>query len=91
MPFVIASPCVADYSCVEVCPVNCIAPLSHDASFQQMEQLYIDPTRCIECGICADVCPVLAIFPAESLPDKWRHYAEVNRDYFLHGQAHHGA
>lgn len=82
MPFVIAAPCIADYSCVEVCPVDCISPRPHDREFADCEQLYIDPAACIECGICAEVCPVTAIFAAESLPPKWQHYAEVNRRYF---------
>lgn len=82
MPFVIAPPCVADYSCVEVCPVDCISPGPQDASFDAAEQLYIDPARCIECGICVDVCPVAAIYSAESLPPEWTHYVEVNRSYF---------
>lgn len=84
MPFVIASPCVADYSCVEICPANCISPRQQDSEFQQAEQLYIDPRRCIECGACVDVCPVSAIYSAESLPPKWAHYAEVNLSYFTH-------
>lgn len=83
MPFVIAAPCVADYSCVEVCPVDCIAPGPQEDGFDQAEQLYIDPARCIECGICAAVCPVTAIYSAESLPSRWASYAEVNRSYFL--------
>lgn len=83
MSFVIAAPCVADYSCLEVCPVDCISPGPEDGDFEDAEQLYIDPKRCIECGICVDVCPVSAIYTAESLPSKWAHYAEVNRTYFL--------
>lgn len=86
MPFVIAAPCIADYSCVEVCPVDCISPRPVDSDFEASEQLYIDPGRCIECGVCADVCPVLAIYPAESLPAKWAHYAEVNRSYFMQNE-----
>lgn len=82
MPFVIAAPCVADYSCVEVCPVDCISPTPTDIGFSSAEQLYIDPRRCIDCGVCVDVCPVGAIFTAESLPARWAHYAEVNRGYF---------
>lgn len=82
MPFVIAAPCVADYSCVEVCPVDCISPHPGEDGFSDAEQLYIDPLRCIECGACMDVCPVMAIYTAESLPPQWAHYAEVNRGYF---------
>ena len=82
MTHVIAAPCVADYSCVEVCPVDCISPRPDEIEFETAEQLFIDPEVCIDCGACIDVCPVLAIFPAELLPDKWSHYATVNRDYF---------
>jgi formate hydrogenlyase subunit 6/NADH:ubiquinone oxidoreductase subunit I len=82
MPFVIAAPCVADYSCVEDCPVDFISPKPADADFANAEQLFIDPRRCIECGACVDVCPVGAIYSAESLPERWTHYADINRSYF---------
>jgi ferredoxin len=83
MPFVIAAPCVADYSCVEVCPVNCISPGPQDPEFQDAEQMYINPQQCIGCGVCVEVCPVAAIYSADNLPVKWLHYAEVNRGYFM--------
>jgi ferredoxin len=82
MAFIIVAPCVADYSCVEVCPVDCIGPIPNDPSFDQTEQLYIDPRWCIDCGICEKACPVNAIFHEDLLPDKWQHYATVNKDYF---------
>lgn len=82
MAYVIGPPCVADYSCVEICPVDCIGPGPDEAGFDQVEQLYIDPEVCIDCGACVKVCPVLAIFEAGTLPEKWRHYEEINRDYF---------
>ena len=85
MSFVIAAPCVADYGCVQICPVQCISPGPHEAGFEHVEQLYIDPARCIQCGACVEACPVGAIFDAASLPPQWRHYAAVNRDYFLIG------
>jgi formate hydrogenlyase subunit 6/NADH:ubiquinone oxidoreductase subunit I len=82
--FVIAAPCVADYSCVEVCPVNCIGPGPQDPEFQRAEQLYINPQQCIGCGACLEVCPVAAVYSMDSLPAKWQHYAAVNRSYFIH-------
>jgi NAD-dependent dihydropyrimidine dehydrogenase PreA subunit len=82
MPYVITAPCVADYSCLEVCPVDCISPGPDDGHFDNTEQLYIDPNACIDCGACVKVCPVLAIYEADSLPGKWQHYADVNREYF---------
>jgi len=80
--YVITAPCVADYSCVEICPVNCISPGPDDKGFDDAEQLYIDPEVCINCAACVDTCPVLAIYDADCLPEKWQHYAQVNRDYF---------
>ena len=82
MAYVITAPCVADYSCVDVCPVKCISPEPTDAGFMDAEQLYINPDQCIDCGACIDVCPVLAIYSEDNLPKKWQHYAEINKDYF---------
>ena len=82
MAYVIAAPCVADYACVEVCPVNCISPGPDDADFDAAEQMFINPSVCIDCGACLDVCPVLAIYEENCLPDRYRHYAAVNRQYF---------
>lgn len=83
MAYVIAAPCVADYSCLEVCPVDCISPGPDDDSFDNAEQLYINPNTCINCGACVKACPVLAIYEQAALPEKWQHYADINRDYFL--------
>ncbi|MFE3055759.1 ferredoxin family protein [Nocardia sp. NPDC059239] len=82
MAHVIAAPCIADYSCLEICPVNCISPGPEDNDFDEAEQLYINPATCINCGACRDVCPVLAIHEEGSLPPQWEHYATVNREYF---------
>lgn len=82
MAYVIAAPCIADYSCIEICPVNCIYPGPTDAGFDDAEQMYIDPTVCVNCGACVDVCPVRAIYPEKQLPPQWAHYADVNREYF---------
>jgi ferredoxin len=89
MTYVIAAPCVADYSCAEICPVSAISPGPQDPEFQRVEQLFIDPTVCIDCGACMDACPVSAIFQEGSLPHHWSHYAAINRQYFevaAHGE-----
>ncbi|BFO18663.1 hypothetical protein SHKM778_50510 [Streptomyces sp. KM77-8] len=44
--------------------------------------LYIDPRACIDCGACADACPVDAVLPADRLPDGQREYARINAEYF---------
>jgi NAD-dependent dihydropyrimidine dehydrogenase PreA subunit len=30
-------------------------------TFDEVPQLYIDPTECIDCGACVPVCPVTAL------------------------------
>lgn len=82
MAHVIAAPCIADYSCVAVCPVQCISPHPTSADFGETEQLYIDPQACIDCGACITECPVSAIYEAGNLPGPWQHYADINRQYF---------
>jgi ferredoxin len=85
MAYVIAEPCVdtMNASCVEVCPVDCIHPLSDAPNYNLVKQLYIDPGECIDCNACVDVCPVDAIYAEGSLPEEWRHYAEINAEYFV--------
>ena len=83
MAFVITSPCIADYSCLEVCPVDCISPGPENDKFDNTEQLYINPDVCIDCAACVGACPVNAIYKKELLPEQWRHYADVNRAYFV--------
>ncbi|GAB25609.1 MAG TPA: 4Fe-4S dicluster domain-containing protein [Gordonia polyisoprenivorans] len=85
MPFVIAAPCIADYSCVESCPVGCIHPSPDDPEFDRVEQLFIDPDTCIGCGACVAACPIDAVFDADRLPARWKAYEQINRDYFTGG------
>jgi ferredoxin len=80
--YVIAAPCVADYSCVEVCPVDCIHPTPDEPGFDTAEQLYIDPQECIDCEACVEACPVEAIFEATRVPERWAHYGQVNAGFF---------
>ncbi|HEY2473070.1 MAG TPA: ferredoxin family protein [Terracidiphilus sp.] len=94
MAYVIAEPCIGvkDASCVDACPVDCIHP-KKDTSYEDgrpgfvdVQQLYIDPVECIDCGACVPVCPVSAIFPIDDLPEKWKHYAELNASYVQGGK-----
>lgn len=82
MPYVIAAPCVADYSCVEACPVDCIGPRPDDPGFDEAEQLYIDPSVCINCEACLIACPVSAVYPDFDIPTKWSEYPKINADYY---------
>lgn len=76
MAFVVAEPCIGtkDRACVEVCPVECF--------YEGEDQLYIHPEECIDCAACEPACPVTAIFPADSVPDQWKHYIQKNIDFF---------
>jgi len=80
--YVITAPCVADYSCLEICPVDCISPTPDSHEFDKAEQLYINPAVCINCAACVEACPVLAIYEDDNLPSKFKHYADINRQYF---------
>lgn len=86
MSYVIGVPCVADYSCVEACPVNCIHPAPDEDGFEQAEQLYINAEECIGCAACVDACPVDAIIAIDRVPVSWKDYPQINADYFrAHG------
>lgn len=83
----ITEPCIGtkDVSCVDVCPVDCIHPRKDEPDFEKEEMLYIDPTTCIDCGLCVDACPVKAIFPDDEVPEQWKHFVQLNTDYYKKG------
>lgn len=76
MTFVIAEPCidVMDKSCIEECPVDCI--------YEGARKLYIQPDECIDCGACAPVCPMEAIYPDTHVPEKWSFYRDEASGFF---------
>ena len=85
MAYIIAEPCinVKDTACVDVCPVDCIHPTKNEAEeFAKETKLYIDPEECIDCGACEPVCPVEAIFEEAAAPDKWKHFIQIDADWF---------
>ena len=84
MAFVIAEPCIGvkDTACVVVCPVDCIHPTPDEAGFAEAEQLYIDPSPCIDCGMCAEECPVKAVFHEQDLPAEWRDFIDKNAAHY---------
>lgn len=94
MTYVIAEPCIGvkDTACVDACPVDCIYPKKNATyddgrpGFDDVQQLYIDPIECIDCGACVPVCPVSAIFVQDDLPEKWKHFTEINASYVQGGK-----
>ena len=78
MTYIITEPCVdvLDRACVDVCPVDCIyAPPEH-------RMLLISPEECIDCAACEPVCPVVAIFAEEDVPEDQDKYTDLNYEYF---------
>jgi len=86
--YIIAEPCIGtkDTACVDVCPVDCIHPRKDAKEFEAAEMLYIDPDVCIQCGNCEPACPVTAIFTEETIPDKWKHFQQINADWYKNRQ-----
>lgn len=84
MTYVITDACIGvkDQSCVEVCPVDCIHPTKDEQGFEEVEQLYIDPSECIDCDACANECPVGACVVDEVLSPEQQPYLQINADYF---------
>jgi len=77
---------------VDACPVDCIHPKKDTQyedgrpGFDAVDQLFIDPVECIDCGACVPVCPVSAIFALDDLPEKWHSYIEKNANYVTSGK-----
>ena len=84
MAFVIAEPCIGvkDTACTEVCPTDCIHPRKDEMDEAGAPQLYINPDDCIDCGACIPVCPVSAIYAEPDLPEKWKHFAQMNAEWY---------
>jgi ferredoxin len=57
MTYVVTENCIrCKYTdCVEVCPVNCF--------YEGENMLVINPSECIDCGVCEPECPAEAIVP----------------------------
>ncbi len=62
--------------------MDCIHPRKDEAGFDTVQQLFIDPDECIDCGACEPECPVNAIFPQDDVPVEWVQYTKINADYF---------
>ena len=88
MAYVIAEPCidVKDRSCVAVCPKDCIEEGTVEVNGVTYDQLFIDPVQCIDCGLCETECPVDAIYTVDELPDKWKAYIDVNKQFYKTGK-----
>jgi ferredoxin len=82
MAYVITNTCTKDELCVDACPVDCIHPKGAEEKFAEVEQLYIDPATCIDCGACVPVCPTNSIFVEGDLPAEYTEFAGINAAYY---------
>ena len=76
MTYVVTDACIkCKYTdCVEVCPVDCF--------YEGDNMLVINPSECIDCGVCEPECPAEAILPdTEGGLEKW---LELNAQYSAH-------
>lgn len=84
MAYVITEKCAGtkDSSCVEVCPVDGIHPTPDEPGYEDADQLYIDPSECIDCDGCVDACPADAIVPGDRVPAESAASVQRNSDYY---------
>ena len=81
MTYVVTDACIrCKYmDCVEVCPVDCF--------YEGENMLVINPSECIDCGVCEPECPAEAILPdTESGPGEM---ARAQRHLFRRMAEHH--
>lgn len=74
MTYVVTESCVkCKYTdCVDVCPVDCF---KEGPNF-----IVIDPTECIDCGVCVPECPVDAIFADTDVDASQHPYIALNAE-----------
>ncbi len=79
MAYVVTNRCVGSKAkaCVPVCPIGCF--------FEGEKQMYIHPDLCIDCGACAESCPLQAIYIDFEVPEKDRASIQENADFFRLG------
>jgi TPP-dependent indolepyruvate ferredoxin oxidoreductase alpha subunit len=80
MAFIITSACIKDELCVE--PTDCIHPKKDEPAFEEVQQLFVDPEECIDCGACVPVCTSDAIHDAQEVPEDLRPFVAANAAYY---------
>lgn len=76
MTYVIGSACVdvAEKSCVQDCPADCI--------YEGLRSLYINPDECVDCAACQFICKVDAIYFEDDLPEDQKQHLADNAAFF---------
>jgi len=73
--YIIGNRCVGvkDTGCIKACPVDCI--------YETLEQMFINPDECIDCGACVTACPVEAIWDSEDMAIQMGEEVAVHKNY----------
>ena len=82
MTYVITANCTRDFECIEACPVDRIHPHKDAEGAEEPQMLFINPDECIDCGACEPICPAGAIFTEDDLPEEWKGFTEINKQYY---------
>lgn len=74
MAYIVGENCIncKHTDCVEVCPVDCF--------YEGENFLVINPSECIDCELCAEACPVNAIYSEDDLPEDQEEFIEINEE-----------
>jgi ferredoxin len=75
MAYVVTSACIDEQTFEPECERVCRDHALRRAFFARL----IDPERCTDCGECASVCPVGAIYPDSRVPAPERKWIDMNR------------
>ena len=75
MSYIIGNKCIdiKDRGCIDACPVDCI--------YEGLQQMFINPDECIDCGACIPACPVEAIWDSEAIAVQMGEQAAVHANY----------
>ena len=74
MTYVVTEKCIGckHTDCVEVCPVDCF--------YEGANFIAINPSECVDCGLCELECPVEAIVSEAALDEGDLHLIQLNAD-----------
>lgn len=74
MAYIVTSICINEMTFVPECEKVCAAGAIHEVGDTRL----IDPVACTDCGYCAPVCPVGAIYPEALVPSYDREWIARN-------------